>query len=106
MPVAVQAEDEALRVRARRPDGERRWYRTSQGQTLAVIPPPGEVRMGEGDERHRRRIDRAFAVATKEVTVEQFKRFRPRHPFNNWYAPTADCPMIAVRPAASAGSAR
>ena len=43
---------------------------------MMVVPKPGEFWMGEGDERHRRRIDRSFAIASKEVTVEQFLRFR------------------------------
>jgi formylglycine-generating enzyme required for sulfatase activity len=32
--------------------------------------------MGEGSDRHQRRIDRSFAIACKEVSVEQFLQFR------------------------------
>ncbi len=65
--------------------GERRWYVNEQGQTFAVIEGPLEFRMGSppteternaGNETPRRmRIPRRFAIATKEVTVEQFQRF-------------------------------
>ena len=65
--------------------GERRWYVNGQGQTYAVIEGPVEFRMGSpptdtertpGDEPPRRMaIPHRFAIAAKEVTVEQFQRF-------------------------------
>jgi eukaryotic-like serine/threonine-protein kinase len=65
--------------------GERRWYLNRQGQTYAVIDGPVEFSMGApptepdrvpGNEPPwRMRIPRRFAIATKEVTVEQFQRF-------------------------------
>jgi serine/threonine protein kinase len=65
--------------------GERRWYVNGQGQTFTVIEGPVEFRMGSppteternaGNEPPRRmRIPRRFAIAAKEVTVEQFERF-------------------------------
>jgi formylglycine-generating enzyme required for sulfatase activity/tetratricopeptide (TPR) repeat protein len=65
--------------------GERRWFLNGQGQTFAVIEGPVEFRMGSpatdtecigGSEPLRRiGIPRRFAIATKEVTVEQFQRF-------------------------------
>ena len=65
--------------------GERRWFVNGQGQTFAVIEGPVEFRMGsppteterfDGEEpiRHMA-IPRRFAIAAKEVTVEQFQRF-------------------------------
>ena len=69
--------------------GNRRWYVNSEGQTLAVIEGPVEFSMGsphsEPDRRdsenlHRKRISRRFAVATKEVTVEQYQRFLKENP--------------------------
>src|SRR5262249_13594360 len=73
---------------------EARWYGNGQGQTLVVIPGPVEFWMGSGpaeegraggyegteEQRHWRRIGRSFAIASKEVTVEQFLRFRKDHP--------------------------
>jgi serine/threonine protein kinase/formylglycine-generating enzyme required for sulfatase activity len=79
-----------------RAEGERRWYVNRQGQTMVVVAKPGEFWMGEGSERHKRRINRTFAVASKEVTVEQFLRFRKDHPFGKEYAPTRNCPVNGV----------
>ena len=65
--------------------GERRWFINSQGQTFTIIEGPVEFRMGSppteteriaGNEPLRRmRIPRRFAMAAKEVTIEQFQRF-------------------------------
>jgi serine/threonine protein kinase/formylglycine-generating enzyme required for sulfatase activity len=88
---------------------EARWYVNGQGQTLVVIPGPVEFWMGsppteEGrggpvsrfDElRHWRRIGRSFAIASKEVTVEQFLR-RKDHPISRQHAPSDDCPVNMV----------
>jgi formylglycine-generating enzyme required for sulfatase activity len=85
---------------------EARWYVNGQGQTLVVIPGPVEFWMGsppteEGrggdwELRHWRRIGRSFAIASKEVTVEQFLRFRKDHPISRQYAPSDDCPVNNV----------
>ena len=65
--------------------GERRWFVNGQGQTFAVIEGPVEFRMGSppteteriaaNEPPRRMRIPRRFAIAAKEVTVEQFQRF-------------------------------
>ena len=65
--------------------GERRWFIDGQSQTFAVIEGPVEFRMGSpptetertpGNERPRRiLIPRSFAIATTEVTKDQFQRF-------------------------------
>ena len=64
--------------------GDRRWYVNSQGQTFAVIEGPVEFSMGSPADRagsdsyeilHLRLIPRRFAIATKEVTVEQYQVF-------------------------------
>jgi formylglycine-generating enzyme required for sulfatase activity len=86
------------------------WYVNGQGQTMVVISGPVEFQMGspgaeagreggaEGkvEAQHRKRIGRSFAIAAKEVTVEQFLRFRRDHAYNKQYAPTSDCPVIDV----------
>jgi formylglycine-generating enzyme required for sulfatase activity len=59
---------------------------------MVMLAAVGEFWMGEGAERHRMRIGRSFALASKEVTVEQFLRFRKDHQFDKRYAPTGDCP--------------
>jgi hypothetical protein len=69
--------------------GNRRWYVNSQCQTLALIKGPVEFLMGSpateldhfADELfHRRRIPRSYAIATKEVTGDQYQRFQEAHP--------------------------
>jgi formylglycine-generating enzyme required for sulfatase activity/Tfp pilus assembly protein PilF len=89
---------------------ETRWYVNGQGQTLVVIPGPVEFWMGSppaeegraggpgGNEelRHWRRFGRSFAIASKEVTVEQFLRFRKDHRFDGRAATSADCPVNMV----------
>jgi serine/threonine protein kinase/formylglycine-generating enzyme required for sulfatase activity len=63
--------------------GARRWFVNTEGQTFAVAGPAvfamGSLRNdpdGLGSETHRRvSIPRRFAIATTEVTVEQFERF-------------------------------
>jgi hypothetical protein len=77
-----ELDDQLMKVKDR---GDRRWFVNSQGQTFAVIEGPVEFRMGSpptdterfaGNEPPRRMaIPRRFAIAAKEVTVEQFQRF-------------------------------
>jgi hypothetical protein len=87
----------------------RRWYVNGQQQTFAIIPA-GDFLMGSprtqaqregGPENrletlHKKRMGRAFAIATHEVTVEQFLRFRKNYDYNRQYAPTDDCPASNV----------
>jgi formylglycine-generating enzyme required for sulfatase activity len=79
-----------------RVEGKRQWYVNGQGQTMTVIVNAGEFWMGEGQERIRQKIGRSFAVASKEVTVEQFLRFRQDHKYEKQSAPTPDCPVNSV----------
>jgi serine/threonine protein kinase/formylglycine-generating enzyme required for sulfatase activity len=86
--------------------GDRRWYVNRQGHTLAVVMGPVEFRMGAPesepdksyDERlHPRRIGRSFAIATKEVTFQQFERFLAaypglRHNYHKNAGPAPDLP--------------
>jgi eukaryotic-like serine/threonine-protein kinase len=67
--------------------GDRRWYVNGQGQTFAVIDGPIEFQMGSPETDpghpellHQRVIPRRFAVATKEVTVEQYQEFLAQNP--------------------------
>jgi formylglycine-generating enzyme required for sulfatase activity len=53
--------------------------------------------MGDGGKRRRIRIDWSFALASKEVTVEQFRRFRRNYePAEPLAPPTAECPANMV----------
>jgi formylglycine-generating enzyme required for sulfatase activity/tRNA A-37 threonylcarbamoyl transferase component Bud32 len=86
--------------------GSRQWYINGQGQTLAVIPEDGPFWMGSPgaeanritriEPQHRVRIPRTFTIGTKEVTVRQFLRFRPNHPYRLNVSPHPDGPMINV----------
>lgn len=67
-------------------DRQRGWIVDGHGHTLSVVHGPVEFRMGSvpqtkgrvsDQERLRtKKIPRSFAVATKEVTVEQYLKFR------------------------------
>lgn len=92
--------------------GNRRWFINGQGQTFAVIEGPVEFQMGspltERDRKNdetlaRRIICRRFAIASKEVTVEQCLRFvrtNPRFGIDEGdlahYSPESTGPMISV----------
>jgi formylglycine-generating enzyme required for sulfatase activity len=92
---------------------ERRWYVNGQGQTFAVIEGPVEFLMGSppteperiaGNETPRRVvIPRRFAIADREVTVEQYQRFVKTNPQFGIdpsdlarYSPKGAGPMIGV----------
>jgi serine/threonine protein kinase/formylglycine-generating enzyme required for sulfatase activity len=75
---------------AGQPPGKRSWYVTTrQGHTLAVIPGLMEFPIGSpAQEQHRHSnealppvlIPRSFALASKEVTVRQFREFLRANP--------------------------
>ena len=108
--LAAQAELSKLKDKDK---GARRWFVNSQGQTFAVIDGPVEFRMGsppdepdrDADETpHTRVIPRRFAIAFKEVTVEQYQRFvqdgnsqfRLARSYLDKYSPDPNGPMIGV----------
>jgi formylglycine-generating enzyme required for sulfatase activity len=90
--------------------GERRWYVNGQGQTFVVIDGPVEFSMGapqtepervaEDQTPRRMSIPRRFALAAREVTVEQYQRFARTNPqfghppsFVSRFSPDPDGPM-------------
>ena len=91
--------------------GDRRWFVNSQSQTFAVIEGPVEFRMGSppsepdridvNETPHRRIISRHFAIATKEVTVEEYQEFVKENPgvdhaTNDKYSPDPKGPINRV----------
>jgi hypothetical protein len=90
----------------------RRWFVNGQGQTFAVIDGPVEFRMGspldepdrlDRETPHRRVVPRRFAIAAKEVTVEDYQRFGRENPnfasppnYENSFSPEPDSPMNGV----------
>jgi formylglycine-generating enzyme required for sulfatase activity len=75
------------------------WFVNSQGQTFAVVDGPVEFSMGEKTETAAPTlvtISHRFAVATHEVTVAQFQRFRSDHEHDAKFARKLDCPVNMV----------
>ena len=115
------AEDEITKVKAAYSTGirvgDRDWYLTKTGAdkntslAMTIIQPQEEFLMGSSNYeaerfqgptgrneiRHRRRIGRTFAIGEHEVTVAQFKAFRPRHNFDITKARTSDSPAKGIR---------
>jgi formylglycine-generating enzyme required for sulfatase activity len=98
------ARKEAARAAAGGPS--KQWYVNGQGQTLVKIPAARTFWMGSpGDEvgrvavnepLHQAHMRRSFALGAKEVTVTQFRKFRPDHRFTVSYSPWDDGPIINV----------
>jgi formylglycine-generating enzyme required for sulfatase activity/tetratricopeptide (TPR) repeat protein len=91
--------------------GGRRWFINGQGQTFTIVEGPVKFRMGSPPTEPKRNvtmetprrlvIPRRFAIAAKEVTVEQWQRFERTHAqhgvppsFVKQYSPDPDGPMI------------
>ena len=97
----------AKAARAAAPPGKD-WFVNAEGQTFAVVRGPVAFQLGSpftepgrptGNDRenqHPKRISRTFAIATKEVTVEQFLRFRPKLKWNEPHSPGPDTPAVRV----------
>jgi serine/threonine protein kinase/formylglycine-generating enzyme required for sulfatase activity len=74
---------------ASQPASDRNWYVNKQDMTLAIVAKPNEFTTGSPDheqgrtppaeKQQRRRIPRTFVIATKEVTVAQFRHFLDEH---------------------------
>jgi serine/threonine protein kinase/formylglycine-generating enzyme required for sulfatase activity len=81
------------------------WYVNREGQTMVVFAGPIEFLMGSpptdsaGDPReaqHKQLINRTFALATKTVTLEQFRVFKPGYlvgEVEQW-VPSENCPVV------------
>jgi hypothetical protein len=107
---ALAERDRAVaRAAARLPEGGRLWYVNGQGQTMAIVPgadfwmgsPRTEAGReggpdGQYERLHWRRVGRTFAIASHEVTVEQFLRCREQHDHKGDISPAPDCPVNKV----------
>ena len=83
----------------------RRWFVNCQAETMVVIRGPVEFMMGSpstelhrkpDETQHKGRIDRSFAIAAKEITVDEFLRFRKNHFYVEYHAPDGACPVNNV----------
>jgi formylglycine-generating enzyme required for sulfatase activity len=63
-----------------------------------VLVPPGEFEAEATvpDKRVKVRVEGRFALAAREVTVAEFRRFREDHQYLKEYARTEDCPVNMV----------
>ena len=69
----------------------RRWF-IDQGHTMVVIDPRGgDPAIGPAEP-----IDRMFAIADREVTLEQYRRFRPGHNPRPHVNTSPDCPAVEL----------
>lgn len=85
---------------------KRGWIIDGQGHTLTVIRGPIEFQMGSVPQTKRRiaaqerlrtkKIPRSFAVATKEVTVDQFLRFQADFRYQKSDSRRPDAPVNDV----------
>jgi formylglycine-generating enzyme required for sulfatase activity len=88
--------------------GERRsqWYIGPEGHTFAIIAGPVVFQMGSPDARdgppqfeerqHYRKIDRTIAAATKEVSVAQYRKFKPSAAPDRQFTHELACPINGV----------
>jgi serine/threonine protein kinase/formylglycine-generating enzyme required for sulfatase activity len=82
------------------------WYVNSQSQTFVVIPGPVTFVMGSpltekdrggGEDQHKKRIGRTFALAAKAVTMEQYRKFEKDYKFGDAkYRRMADLPAVGI----------
>jgi serine/threonine protein kinase/formylglycine-generating enzyme required for sulfatase activity len=85
--------------------GERPWYVNHQGHAMIVVPGPTQFLMGSpgangAEQLHSQPIRRSFSIASRETTVEQFRRFLDDtaavRPPSDQEAPLPDLPQTAV----------
>jgi serine/threonine protein kinase/formylglycine-generating enzyme required for sulfatase activity len=81
------------------------WYVNGQGQTMVVIPGSVQFRMGSpmteacrqpGEIQHTKKIGRTFALATKAVTVEQYRAFVKDYELPPNYTRMPDLPAVRI----------
>jgi serine/threonine protein kinase len=75
---------------AGRLEGDRGWYVNREGQTLVIVPP------GKGKEWGRPPTGYRYAIAAREVTVAEFRRWKKSHKHDEATAPWEDCPVNEV----------
>ncbi|MDA1230078.1 MAG: SUMF1/EgtB/PvdO family nonheme iron enzyme, partial [Planctomycetota bacterium] len=82
------------------------WIVDKHGHTLSVVQGPVVFHMGSvphtigrsnlREMRHKKRIGRSFAIATREVTVEQYLRLLPDFGFSYNQSRSMNCPINGV----------
>lgn len=97
---------EEVPTRGHDPSSERQWYVAPSGQTMVIFAGPADYLRGSpGDEPGRNhhhelqkefRIGGTFAIATHEVTIEQFLEFHPAFTYSDDYSSGPDSPVQEV----------
>jgi serine/threonine protein kinase/formylglycine-generating enzyme required for sulfatase activity len=77
-----------------RPEDGRHWYVNKEGQTFMVVEQP--LRFPFGLERTLKDRIHRFAIASTEVTVEQFQAFSAEYKADSDVAPTRSSPVNKV----------
>ncbi|HJZ57876.1 MAG TPA: protein kinase, partial [Gemmataceae bacterium] len=79
------------------------WYVNTQGQTFVVIPGPVEFLMGspksekDREAPHRRRIGRSFAIASKSVTLAQYRSLTgEKYEIGEKYTYDPNLPVVGI----------
>ncbi len=107
--VVEKLKSDEKQLQARKANGERQWYVNTQKQTFVIMhageflmeSPKSEPYRYPEVSQHRRRIGRRFAIATTEVTRDQFGRFQTARPeiakeqIDQWVK-TGDSPQVQM----------
>jgi len=81
------------------------WYVTDAGQTMVVIPGPVEFSMGSprdddssnfNDPVHPKRIGRTYAIASKPVTIEQYRESDPMYAVPARFTRLPNLPAVRI----------
>lgn len=108
--------DEQLRAEDRKlqspdwPTDDRQWHHTPEGLIFVIMRDPKPFMMGtddpirgEGEQQykeerpHQRTVGRSYAISMHEVTLSQFREFRPKHEERKLRDWSGDQPVVRVR---------
>jgi formylglycine-generating enzyme required for sulfatase activity len=87
------------------PEDKRNWHVTSEGHVMCELSGPVTFQKGSPETEagrdhietlHDVNIPHAFAISTHEVTIDEFRRFEPSHPFAPEIGPEGTCPVNKV----------
>lgn len=72
------------------------WYVDKEGQTFVILRMPDVLLEPAKTAVAGTKSEHRFALAATEVTVEQFRKFKPVHKFDESVAPMPDCPVNSI----------
>ena len=74
---------------------QRKWFINSQGLTFSVVDAPGEFLMGDRVQE-KVTLSHRFAIAANELTIAQFRKFRPTFQHMPRFPAVSDWPVTFV----------